>query len=291
MTNAAIPAVRKPLRITQSRRLGRWASLDRLGAVGLLVILVLQLVVLLVLLVLQAVRPIVPHDTLLLGVVPLVVPWAGAVGGVTYGLIALAGHSGLWFNDPNQGRTFNIWYVVRFPVGAVLGTVAAGIVAIFLHTVDVKPNDAGVFTYTPLAKASLALVAFAIGYHQKGFDGLFTRLMTALLGTGTPGAREAVAATDAIDFGLVKVGGSSTRLVTLTNATKNAVTVNAASAKLNGTDSGMFGLVGLPVSIPSGAAGDVQVEFSPAAIQRYSAAVSFDLGSSTTSVVLEGTGT
>jgi hypothetical protein len=290
MATVVAPITRQHVSL-QSRGRARRRPVTALGANGLFWVLSLQLALLLGLLVLQVVLPLVPHNTLLLGVVPLAVPWAGAVGGVVNALIALGGHSELWFDDPNQGREFNIWYLARLPVSATLGTVAAGIVAIFLHTVDVTAADDGTFTYTPLAKASLALVAFAIGYHQKAFDGLFTRLMSAILGQGTAGGRQAVTTTDAVDFGTVKVGGSSTRLITLTNATKESKTVDTGTASVKGTDEAAFSLLGLPVTIVSGAAADIQVEFVPTAAKRYSAAVTFSVGDSSTSVVVEGTGT
>lgn len=289
MATVVTPVTRQHVSLRSRGRIaGR--PVTALGANGLFWILGLELALLLGLLVLQVVNPLLPHDTLLLGIVPLVVPWAGAVGGVVNALIALGGHSELWFDDPNQGRAFNIWYLGRLPVSAALGTVAAGIVAIFLHTVDVKAADDGSFTYTPLAKASLALVAFAIGYHQKAFDGLFTRLMSALLGQGTAGGRPVVSTTEAVDFGTVKLAGSSTRLITLTNATKETQTVDTGSATVKGTDAAAFSLVGLPVTIQSGAAADIQVEFAPTAAKRFSAAVTFSVGDSSTSVVVEGTG-
>src|SRR3954462_8607766 len=61
------------------------------------------------------------------GLMPLIVPWAGALGGVTVSLMGTARHSRDW-----DGQ-WNLWHALRPFLGAVAGTVAFLIVVIVLR--------------------------------------------------------------------------------------------------------------------------------------------------------------
>jgi len=100
------------------------------------------------------------------GIVPLAVPWWGALGAVTISLYGVFFHSTKW--DPS----FNYWHIGRPFLGAVLGTVGYLIFIVVINATGAKANTAGNAVYY--------LVAFLVGYREKTFQMLIQRATDSL---------------------------------------------------------------------------------------------------------------
>lgn len=120
------------------------------------------------------------------GVVPLAVPWAGALGGLTISLVGLSRHwSGLEDNEATRKR-WNVWYLTHPFIGAVMGSFAVLMVILFLGTlgnttngtaIDISSSNSGV--------ATLGVVAFVIGYRNRVFQDLLKRVADVIVGAGS----------------------------------------------------------------------------------------------------------
>ena len=131
------------------------------------------------------------------GVVPFVVPWAGALGGIAISLVGIADHQMDW----NPAR-YAYWHLVRPLLGLLFGTVAVLVIVLLLNTVKVTEKQGH---YTPSGAAVLAVISFIVGYREATFRSLVTRVVDVVLG---PSGADAAAATLAlvpsdINFGSV----------------------------------------------------------------------------------------
>ncbi|TAM71092.1 MAG: hypothetical protein EPN48_02480 [Microbacteriaceae bacterium] len=118
------------------------------------------------------------------GVLPISVPWGGALGGVC---VAIAGVTDHWHNfgahpASAASRRWNAWYLARLPMGAAFGTVGALIVVFFLGTVG--GGKTGTIDVSISGSAILFVVAFIVGYKQDIFRQLVSRVTEVILGPG-----------------------------------------------------------------------------------------------------------
>jgi len=129
------------------------------------------------------------------GLLPLIVPWAGALGGVMRSLVGTAWHSHDWDDR------WLIWHLIRLVAGAVAATVAFAILQTVLVTTIVTSGDvtaqpvgdgAGTgdgirLLSTPLTPAEVGLyggVAFVVGFVDKVFLDLVAKVTRVLFAHG-----------------------------------------------------------------------------------------------------------
>jgi hypothetical protein len=131
-------------------------------------------------------------------VLPLVVVWAGALGGVAKSVMGLAAHwpkmsidlpedkaTGRKATTCNEERLeWNVWHLTRPWMGAILGTVSTLIGVLVLGTVGVGANKT--IDLTNGGIATLAVISFVIGYQQTAFRQMLERVLNVLLGPGDP---------------------------------------------------------------------------------------------------------
>src|SRR6478752_6970670 len=109
-------------------------------------------------------------------VLPLWVPWAGALGGCTISLVGIVRHGRHW--DPS----YAYWHLARPLLGGVSGTIGVLIVVLVLKSVAATPPaTAGApavqdVTYDRAGVAVLAVLAFVIGYREETFRTLIRRV-------------------------------------------------------------------------------------------------------------------
>lgn len=161
------------------------------------------------------------------GVVPFVVPWAGALGGIAISLVGIADHQMDW----NPAR-YAYWHLVRPLLGLLFGTVAVLVVVLLLDTVKVAGKHGH---YTNSGAAVLAVISFIVGYREATFRSLVTRVVDVVLG---PSGADAAAATLAlvpsdINFGSVKKGQSPKFTTHLFNASSDTVHVDSMSVTVD----------------------------------------------------------
>ena len=123
---------------------------------------------------------------LLAGILPLGVPWFGALGAVTISL------EGVFLWNAQWSNKYNYWHIGRPLFGAVLGIVAffifflivsaSGTTPKFLQSNPPQPSDVIVFY----------VVAFLVGYREEAFRELIKRAMDMILKPGTPSTTPAV---------------------------------------------------------------------------------------------------
>jgi hypothetical protein len=146
------------------------------------------------------------------GVVPLIVPWAGALGGVTISLMGTAKHTRDWDD------AWNVWHLVRPFMGMVAGTVAYLMVVVVLRAAGgLKEQDAFV-TLTPVSIGLFFVIAFIVGFRDKVFLELVSKVATVVFSNGDAEAEDFAYALDVatLDFGQVPVRTDATREVRAT---------------------------------------------------------------------------
>jgi Abnormal spindle-like microcephaly-assoc'd, ASPM-SPD-2-Hydin len=223
------------------------------------------------------------------GVVPLVVPWAGALGGVCICLVGIAAHYSSWGN----GERWNVWYLVRPALGAAFGTFAALFVVLLLGTVGVTsggPPDLSAF-----GSATLMAIAFVVGYREQTFRALVGRVVDVIIGPGaeTSDDEQAVPGgftldTAELDFGEVPVNGSQTQSVRVTNRGRRPLGVHRSTVELAGDSA--FHLGEAPGNIPSGESRKLDIQFTPTLNGEAASTLTISVGGEVKTVALKGMG-
>jgi hypothetical protein len=158
-------------------------------------------------------------------VVPLWVPWAGALGGVTISLVGVAKHAVDW-DAPKYGY----WHLSRPFLGAVCGTIGVLIVVLLLRSVT--PPAAGAH-YTPGATGILAVIAFVVGYREETFRDLITKVVDVILGPGdTTSAQPVALVPSLLDFAKVAVNAPKTVTASLFNGGSDTIHVKGDSVSI-----------------------------------------------------------
>ncbi|HEY0240359.1 MAG TPA: hypothetical protein VGC37_17125 [Friedmanniella sp.] len=283
--------------------------MHRLSPGGVLAILLGQILALGVLLVLwiswDPFRAALPHG-LLLGFLPAIVPWAGALGGATNAVRSLvrywSAHSfpwGLATNlklpppagariDPRVQKVvgerlqWNAWTVLQPLLGAVYGSFAVLLVALILGAVGTSKD--GLDT-TSRGKAVLAVVAFLVGYQQKVFHDLLDRSLSVLLGPGDVADEgDSSNASGALEVGPTPLnltappGSTARQKVTLTNGTGVLVIKDEVHATVRSEKgvADVFTVNQLGRNIGRRSTGAVTVTFTPLATGTYHATLEVD---------------
>lgn len=106
-------------------------------------------------------------------VLPLWVPWAGALGGMTISLVGVARHNHEW-NAPPYG----VWHLLRPLLGGVSGTVAVLTLLFVLRTLEATPDNSNT---TPSSIAVMVVISFVVGYREETFRELIKRVVDVIL--------------------------------------------------------------------------------------------------------------
>jgi hypothetical protein len=112
------------------------------------------------------------------GVLPNIVPWAGALGGVCISMVGIATHQ----RDGDWESEFGYWHLTRSVLGAVFGSVAVLIVSLLLH--NVKEATATGKPFTTSGQVVLAVIAFVVGFRERAFRTLIKRVVDLILSPG-----------------------------------------------------------------------------------------------------------
>jgi len=173
------------------------------------------------------------------GIMPLMVPWAGALGGLSISIVGVSRNFGKWgpridtskpareHEGYEQRLEWNVWHLTRPLVGAVFGTFAVLIVVFVLGTIGVTQD--GSIDITPAGAATLMVIAFLIGYRERTFRLLIERVVDTIFGPGSD--TEASASYDLmpaqLDFGDVALNSSKILKVSVRNNGQRVGCVNA----------------------------------------------------------------
>lgn len=159
----------------------------RLGPDAIFGILVGEIVILAALMIASLVHTpgLVTAGTVYGGVLPIVAPWAGAIGGAAFALHGLVYH---WksYREPHempgarphgaptpddQKWTWNAVYLASTFLGAIFGTAAALIVVYLTKSVAI-----GEGAISPSGKIIIAIIALVVGFQQTYFITLIKKV-------------------------------------------------------------------------------------------------------------------
>jgi hypothetical protein len=109
-----------------------------------------------------------------IGSLPFVVIWFGAIGGL---LVSL---EGIFYHNHSWRRSYDYWHYLRPILGAIMGSLGC---LIFIVLTAAAASSA-----TPKPDATFyAVIALSLGYREKNFRELLTRLIDTIIApAGTP---------------------------------------------------------------------------------------------------------
>jgi hypothetical protein len=170
-------------------------------------------------------------------VIPIGVPWFGALGAILISLYGVWDHNQEW--DPK----WNYWHMARPIAGVALGTIAYLIFIGVINatgatpTTSATPDGATEAAPTPQNLIPYYVIAFLVGFREETFRDLIRRATDVLLGPGTGGTPTAAVAVSPspIRFDRTPVGQASEVLVSVRNTGTGNLVVGAPSADPPGT--------------------------------------------------------
>lgn len=188
-------------------------------------------------------------------IVPLWIPWAGALGGATISLVGVATNAHVW--NPQK---YGWWHISRPFLGAVSGTFAVLILVFVLTSITPSGSEG---EYGDKGTAVLTVVAFVVGYREATFRELVTRVVDLLLKpTAEPSVEKLEFVQHEAAFGSVTVGTSKVLIVNLVNSTTEAISVSSSDLGALPSD---LTVTALASRLEPGDTWDVTVEWNPAA--------------------------
>jgi hypothetical protein len=225
-------------------------------------------------------------------VVPLWVPWAGALGGATISLVGIVKHAQDW--DPD----YYLWHLARPLLGGVSGTIGVLIVVLLIKSVTASPTApangdaaAAPVAYDGPGIAILAVIAFVIGFREETFRHLIERVADVILGPGAAAAPDIVAFVPR-SLELATTGTTPvSAVVHLFNGSKDALGVAAGSLVIEPAGAGFVAELDSEGAIPPGDALTVTVTWTPAGPGTATGKLTARLGGYAAEVQLRGVST
>ncbi|MGB8385877.1 MAG: hypothetical protein WCG47_32340 [Dermatophilaceae bacterium] len=149
-------------------------------------------------------------------VLPLWVPFGGALGGATISLVGVVIHANDW-----DGPGYAFWHLARPLLGLISGSIAVLILLFVLKGIatDIIPDASR--EYSDGGIAVLFTLAFVVGYREETFRELVKRVADVILGPGQE------AATQPISF-VPAVLSLEVRAAALQKTSRTVVLVNAS---------------------------------------------------------------
>jgi hypothetical protein len=223
------------------------------------------------------------------GIIPLGVPWFGALGAVTISIYGVVDHSSEW-----QAK-WNLWHVIRPVVGAILGTVAYLIFVGVIQATGTTPS--AVVASTPIKLITYFVIAFVVGFREQTFRTLIQKVVDTLLSPGdTQKAPTVSISPSPVNFVSLPAGQTSTSVVTVASTGSAALVVQGANANPPGT---VIAGTGFALSndavggatINPGSSALLTVSFTPPAAGPHEGTLTINCNAGTFPVPLTGTGT
>lgn len=222
------------------------------------------------------------------GIIPLAVPWFGALGAVTISIYGIVDHSGDW-----QDR-WNLWHLIRPVVGAILGTIAYLIFIGLIQATGTTPTSVG--SSSSIKLITYLIIAFVVGFREQTFRALIKKVVDVLLSPGDTQKTATVSISPSpVDFGSLPAGQSGTSVVTVANTGDGVLVVRSRSASPPGTAVTGEGFtlsndaVG-GATINPGSSALLTVRFSPSASGQHEGTLTISSNAGTFPVSLTGAG-
>jgi hypothetical protein len=177
------------------------------------------------------------------GIVPVGVPWFGALGAVLISLYGVFDHNDAW------ETRWNFWHYGRPFVGAVLSVVA---MLIFVGLINATGATPEVHT-SGLNDVGYLVLAFVVGFRESTFRQLLARATDILLGPGVPGDTPMTLVASLTDPKLTVAPAATARTsLVLTNPGTASVTVTSVTAAITPAGATVAGLPTDPLVLDPG---------------------------------------
>jgi hypothetical protein len=226
------------------------------------------------------------------GIIPLGVPWFGALGAVTVSIYGIVTNSHRW------DTRWNLWHLARPVIGAILGTVAYLIFIGVIQATGTTPSAVGSASGNDSIKLITYLViAFVVGYREQTFRTLIAKVVDTLLSPGDSAKEPVISISPSpVRFNGVTVGRKKTMRVTVMNTGTDALIVDKATAVPPGLsiDGNGFSLADRAVqgaTIRPKASVIINVKFKPKRARAYNGTLTINCNAGRFPVPLTGTGT
>ncbi len=171
------------------------------------------------------------------GIMPIAVPWFGALGAVTISL------EGVFLWNAQWDTKYNYWHLARPLFGAVLGIIAYFIFVVLMAASGTLPKILDGSNSAPGKDYIIYyVVAFLVGYREETFRELIKRATDLIL---KPGAQPS--ATPSVSF---EVGGASVSIVAPPTPAAGASSVTVVNVKNNGSVPLVAPVATLSTSVP-----------------------------------------
>jgi|SRR5579872_550441 len=155
------------------------------------------------------------------GIIPVGVPWWGALGALTISIYGIVDHVHDW------DTKWSLWHAVRPFVGAILGTTAFLIFIGVLRSVNpslTAPVDKG-----PIGQVPYLVIAFVVGFRESTFRELIQRVVDIFFKPSTGQSSVGISITPSpINFGHVAPNTASDITVTIRVTRSRKVRVTPA---------------------------------------------------------------
>lgn len=213
---------------------------------------------------------------LVAGLVPIGVPWFGAMGAVIVGLEGVFKHSGDW------DARYNNWHVARPLFGAVLAIIAYFLFVLIMNAANSPPPflldgaERDAQTSGPLDFVAYFVVGFLVGYREETFRELVKRATDLILQPGGPYADNRARVTfevngsrvSSVDLGDVEVGDTKEQVVEVGNVGKEPIRAPALVLRQKDATGDHFSLTDDPFAasedLEPGGRVEVTIAVSPA---------------------------
>jgi hypothetical protein len=201
---------------------------------------------------------------------PLVVPWAGALGGLSISIVGVSRNFRKWgpkidtskpvreHEGLEQHLDWNAWHLTRPLVGTIFGTFAVLIVVFVIGTIGVAQD--GSIDITPAGAATLMVIAFVIGYRERTFRLLIERVVDTIFGPGpdTEAGTSYDLTPTQLDFEDVALNSSKILKVSIRNNGQGLLRMGAVTVSGSG-----FTKVSRIGNLAAGDLDEIEVRFSP----------------------------
>jgi hypothetical protein len=234
------------------------------------------------------------------GIVPLGVPWFGALGAVTISIYGVVDHNDHW------QMKWGLWHAIRPVVGAILGTVAYLIFIGLIQATGTTPSSVtGAATTTTKGSSPTnvntiiyLVIAFVVGFREETFRTLIKRVVDLLLSPGTTSNNPTVSIVPSpVNFGEVAHGQSGDAVISISNTGTGPLIINGISAEPPGVDlhgdPTIFAIadgVVAGATINPSASTTLKLRFSPAVVGDASATLTIASNAGTFPIPLTGKG-
>jgi len=242
------------------------------------------------------------HDagtTLIAGILPIAVPWFGALGAVTISL------EGVFMWNDRWNNSYNYWHLGRPLFGAVLGTIAFFLYVVLVTASGTPPKFLEAPNVAPKDLIIFYALAFLVGYREETFREMIKRFTDLILKPGTPTTptpllptvvfKEGGVAITTITFSPIAPMANATKTIEIRNTGAAAlktptVVVSIAGNAAAGTFTKAQDLVTTGVDLGPGESRKVDVVFAPTAAGDWTGTVSFTAANLTTPTTIPITG-